>query len=140
MQDKDPSAPSDLPLTPPLGFLYSVQWLAASSTSVLVRIWQSLSGDSYIRLLSASTYFLASATVSGFVSACGMDPQMGQFLEGFSFSFCFTLCPCISFRQEQFWVKILEIGEWTHPSTRAPCLTSGYGLNRFSLPFVGYFS
>jgi hypothetical protein len=26
-------------------------------------------------------------------------------------------CPCISFRQEQFWVKFFEVGEWPHPST-----------------------
>jgi hypothetical protein len=43
-----PSAPSVISLTPSLGTLCSVQWLAVS-------ICQSLSGDSYIRLLSAST-------------------------------------------------------------------------------------
>jgi hypothetical protein len=50
-----PSAPSVLPLTSPLGYLAkSNVWLQASA-SVLVRLWQHLSGDSYIRLLSAST-------------------------------------------------------------------------------------
>jgi hypothetical protein len=29
-------------------------------------------------------------------------------MDGLSFSLCSTLCPCISFRQEQFWVKILR--------------------------------
>ena len=72
------------------------------------------------------------------VSACGMDSQVRQSLDGLSFSLCSILCPFISFRQEQFWVKILEMGRWPHPSTRGPCLTSGYGLDRFSLSFVGY--
>ena len=38
----------------------------------------------------------------------GMDPQVGQSLDSLSFILCSTLCPCISFRQEQFWVKILR--------------------------------
>jgi hypothetical protein len=49
-----PSAPCVLSLTPALRTLCSNGWLWAS-TSVFVRLWQSLSGDSYIRLLSAST-------------------------------------------------------------------------------------
>jgi hypothetical protein len=66
---------------------------------------------------------------------------VGQSLEGLSFSLSFTLCPCISFRQEQFWDKILEMGAWPHTSNGGggACLTSLYGLNRFSLPFVEYF-
>jgi hypothetical protein len=49
-----PSAPSVLSpsLGTPLGTLWSVQWLWAS-TSVFARLWQSFSGDSFIRLLSA---------------------------------------------------------------------------------------
>jgi hypothetical protein len=39
-----------------------------------------------------------------------------------------TLCSCISFRQEQFWAKLLEMGGWPHPSTEGLCLTFGYGL------------
>jgi hypothetical protein len=53
MLDKAPSTPSVLPLTPPLGSCVQ-GWLRASA-SVFVRHWQSLSGDSCIRLLSAST-------------------------------------------------------------------------------------
>ena len=37
-----------------------------------------------------------------------MDPQVGQSLGSLSFSLCSTLCPYISFRREQFWVKILR--------------------------------
>jgi len=55
MPDKAPSASSVLPLTPPLGsFAQSDFWLQPSA-SVLFRIWQNLSADSCIRLLSAST-------------------------------------------------------------------------------------
>jgi hypothetical protein len=42
------------------------------------------------------------------MSACEMDPQVGQSLDGLSFGLHSIPCPCISFRQEQFWVKILE--------------------------------
>ena len=45
-----------------------------------------------------------------------MDPQVGQPLDGLSFSLCSTFCLCISFRQEQFWVNILEMGGWVAPS------------------------
>jgi hypothetical protein len=41
-----PSAPSVFSLTPPS---------VCASISVFVRLWQSFSGDSYIRLLSASS-------------------------------------------------------------------------------------
>ena len=42
---------------------------------------------------------------------------MGQSLDVLSFSLYSIPCPCISFRQEQFWVNIFEMGEWPHPST-----------------------
>jgi hypothetical protein len=48
-----PSTPSVLSLTPLLGTLHSVQCLSAVSASVFVRLWQDISGDRYIRLLSA---------------------------------------------------------------------------------------
>ena len=37
------------------------------------------------------------------VAPYGMDPQLRQYLNGFSFSHCPTLCPCTCFRQEQFF-------------------------------------
>ena len=55
-------------------------------------------------------------------------------------SLCSTFCPCISFRQEQFWIKILEMSGWPPSFNQGPCPTSGYGLYRFSLPFGGHFS
>jgi hypothetical protein len=54
-----------------------------------------------------SKRFLASAWCLGLVSADGMDPQVGQSLDGLSFSLSFTFCPCISFRHEQFCVQYL---------------------------------
>jgi hypothetical protein len=68
-----------------------------------------------------------------------MDIQAGQSLDGLFFSLCSNLSPRISFRQEQFYVKILEMGECPHTSTKGPCLTSVYGLDMFSLYFVGVF-
>ena len=47
----------------------------------------------------------------------GLDPKALQSLDDLSFSLCFTRCPFISFRQEQFWVKNFEMGGWPHPST-----------------------
>ena len=68
----------------------SVQWLAVRApTSVFVRYWQSLSGDIYIRLLSASISW----------SVYGMGPQVGQSLDGISFSLCSTFVLHISSRE-----------------------------------------
>jgi hypothetical protein len=46
-----PSAPRVLSLTPPLGTLCSVQWLAVSNCLCICQLWKSLSGHSYIRPL-----------------------------------------------------------------------------------------
>ena len=63
------------------------------------------------------------ATVSGLVSVDMVDPQVGSpqmALPSVSDPF---LCLCFSFGQEHFWVKIFEIGEWSHPTTGGPaCL------------------
>jgi hypothetical protein len=64
-------------------------WLRAS-TSVFVRLWQGLSGDSLIRLLSACTSWHPQWCL-GLVTVYGMDPQVGQSLDGLSFSLCSTL-------------------------------------------------
>jgi hypothetical protein len=62
-------------------------WLWAYA-SVLVRIWQSLSGNSCIRLLSASTSWHQQQCL-GLVTVYA---QVGQSLNGISFSLCSTLC------------------------------------------------
>jgi hypothetical protein len=50
-----PLAPSVLSLTPPLGTLAKSNDWMGTSASVFVRLYQSLSGDSCNRLLSASS-------------------------------------------------------------------------------------
>ena len=62
-------------------------------------------------------HLLASETVWGLLSAEGMEPKVGWSLGGLSFSLHFIFGPCISFRQEQVWIKDFEVGEWLHPST-----------------------
>jgi hypothetical protein len=71
---QNPSAPSALSLIPPLGTLFSFQWLAVS-----IHLWQSLSGDSYIRFLSASTFWHPQQCLH-LVTVYGMDPQVWQSL------------------------------------------------------------
>jgi hypothetical protein len=46
-----------------------------------------------------------------------MDPQVGQSSDGLSFSPSSIFCPCFSFGQEQFWIKIFEMIGWSHLST-----------------------
>ena len=60
-------------------FALSNGWVRAT-TSVFVRYWQSLSGDSNIRLMSAST----STIVSGF-GDCIWDGYPGGTVSGWSF-------------------------------------------------------
>ena len=75
MSDKAPSAPSALPLTPPLGSLCSVRWLTAS---IRISIGHDLA-EPLRRLLyqaPVSKHFLASAIVSGFV-VCMWDGSPG---------------------------------------------------------------
>jgi hypothetical protein len=85
-----PSAPWVLSLAPSLGTLCN-GWLRAS-TSVFVRQWQSLSGDRYFCVLSASTCWHPQQCM-GFITIYGMGPQS---LDGLSFSYYSTLCLCIS--------------------------------------------
>ena len=108
-----PSVPSVLPLTPPLESLCSVQWLIAS---IHICIGQALADPLRRHPYQAPVrkHFVASAIVSGF-GVCRWDGAISRWAFP---SVCSTLCPYISFRQEQFWVKIFEMGEWLHPSTR----------------------
>jgi hypothetical protein len=98
MRLQTPSAPSVLLITLPLWSPYSVQWLAVS-----------------ICILLGSTSWHQQYWL-GLVATFRMDPEVGQSLDGRSFSLCSTLCPCISFRQKQFWVNIFEIGGCLYPS------------------------
>ena len=55
---------------------------------------------------------LASVIVQGLVSVHGMDPKLG-----WSLDCLFYFCPCISLKQEQFWVNTFEMGGQQHSST-----------------------
>jgi hypothetical protein len=87
-----PSAPSVLSLTPPLGTLSSVQWLAVS---ICLCFCQALAGplrrQSY--QVSISKYFLASTIVSGF-GVCIWDGSPGGVVSKWPFSF--SLCSTFS--------------------------------------------
>ena len=79
------SAPLVFSLAPSLGTLCLVQWL---TESIHFRIYQALvepARDIYIRLLSASTCWHPQECL-------GLDPQVGQSLDGLSFSLYSTLC------------------------------------------------
>jgi hypothetical protein len=138
MPDTDLSAPSVLPLTPPLVSLCSI-WLLAVSIYICISQDQAEPLRQLFQV-PVSKYFLALAIVSDFGVCISNESEVWQSLDGLFFSLCSTLCLCISFRLEQFWVKILKMGGWFYFSTEGQCLISGYGLNRFSLLFVGYFS
>ena len=47
-----------------------------------------------------------------------MDPQVRQSLDGLSFSLWSTLCPCNTYRQDQFWVKFFEKDGWPNLSVQ----------------------
>jgi hypothetical protein len=104
----------------------SDDWLQAS-TSVFVRLWQSLSGKGLIRLPSASTTQHPQYR-PGLVTVDGMDPQVGQ--SPVSFSLCSILCPHIS--SSEYFVQ--ELGDlydtgglvisYTHRPAQTPLLSS----------------
>jgi hypothetical protein len=88
---RTPSAPWVLSLALPLGTLCSVQWLVASiHLCICQTLLEPLGGQLY--QAPVSKHFLASAIVSGFNTVNGMDLQVGQSLDGLSFSFCSILC------------------------------------------------
>ena len=70
------------------------------------------------------------------MSACGIDSQLGQFLDVVALLFVHVF----PLDRSNSGVKFVKMGGWLLSSTEGSCLTSGYGLDRFSLPFVGYFS
>ena len=83
MELQTPSAPSVLSLTPPLGTLCSVQWLAES---IHFCICQALAEPLRRQLYQApvSMHFLASTIVSGF-SNCIWDESLGGTVSGWPF-------------------------------------------------------
>ena len=75
-----------------------------------------------------SKCFLTSAIVSGF-GIYRWEGSLGRAVSGRPLlQSLFHFCPCLSFRQEQFWINIFEMCEWPHPSTWG----SAYLLKMFS--------
>ena len=97
---QSPLGPSVFSPTPPLGTLSWVQFPTLPrlgvSASVFVRSWQPLRRQIY--QAPVNKHFPA-WEVLGLVTVYGMDPQVGQSLEGRSFSLCSTRCLCISSRE-----------------------------------------
>jgi hypothetical protein len=83
MPDKTPSAPLVLLLTPPLGSLCSVQWMAAR---ICICIGQDLAEPLRRQMYQApvSKHFLASAIVRGF-GGCIWDESPGRAVSGWPF-------------------------------------------------------
>jgi hypothetical protein len=89
-------APWVLSLSFSLWNLCSVIWMTVSIHFYVFQELEDPSGDSYIRLLSASTcWHLPSGLV--LVMVYGMDPQVGMYLNGRSFSLRSEICLCNSF-------------------------------------------
>jgi hypothetical protein len=103
------SAPSVLSLIPPLGSPCSVLWLAVSNHICIAQVLvEPLRRQTY--QAPVNKHFLASAIVSEF-GVCIWHGSPGGAVSGWPF------LPCISFRQEQFWVNIFEMDLWPRPST-----------------------
>ena len=97
--------------TPPLGTLYSVQWL---DVSICLCICQALAESLRRQLHQAplSKHFLSPTMVSGLVTVYGMNPQVGQPLDGLSISLCSILCPHICSRE--YFVPLSKKDQSTH--------------------------
>jgi hypothetical protein len=76
---------------------------------------------------------IAPVIVSGFGSPLWDRPQVGPVTRWPSLQSLLHFCPCISFRQEQFWVKNFE-GRLVTPFLNwGPCLSNEGGFFRFHL-------
>ena len=109
MGSSSPSVPLILPLTLPQGFPTWVQWLAVSICICLCQLLGRASqrtamlGSCLQVQHSISNSIRVWCLPMGWISS---QPVTGQpFLQSL-----LHFCPCISFRQEQFWVKIFEDG------------------------------
>jgi hypothetical protein len=74
------SAPYFVSVIPPIDILFPL----LRRTKVFVRHWQSLSGDTYIRYLSASSCWHPQQCLI-LVVVYGMDLEVGQSLDGHTF-------------------------------------------------------
>ena len=132
-----PSAPSVLPLTPPLGSPCSVRFL---TVSIHVCIGQDLTEPLRRQLYQAPVrkHFLASAIVSGFCGCIGDESPVGVvFRVAFPSVSAPLFVPVYPLDRSN---SELKFGDgWVVPFlNQGPCLTSGYGLYRFSFLFVTF--
>jgi hypothetical protein len=67
------------------------------------------------------------------------DLKLHQSLVGHSLLLIFFFCPCISFRQKQFWVEKLEGGLVPPSLNWGTSLTTEGDLFGFHIPTVGHF-
>ena len=133
------SAPSVLPPTPLLESLCSVQWLAAY---ICICIGQALAKPLREQLYQApvSKCFLASAIVSGFGVYMRWISRWGSLCMAFPSVSASHFVPIFPLDRRNSRLKFWRLVGGPIPQPGDGCLTSGYGLYRFSLPFVEYFS
>jgi hypothetical protein len=88
-----------------------------------------------------SKHFLASAIVSGF-GVCMWDgfPLVGSLWMAFPSVSVLLFVPVFPSDRSNSGLKFWKWVGGPIPQLGEPYLTSGYGLDRFSLPVVGYFS
>ena len=129
------SAPSVLPLTPPLESMCSVRWMAASICNCIGQaLAEPLGGKLY--QAPVSKHILASEIVSGF-GVCILNGFPGRAV--FTSVSAALFVPIFLLERNNSELIFLR---WVGDPIPQPgqCLTSEYGLFRFSLPFVEYFS
>jgi hypothetical protein len=105
----------------------------------LVRLLQSLSGNSYIRLILAKLLGISNSDWAWWLHIA-LISRWDRFLVAFPSVSAPFFVPIFHLDRNNFGVKIFEKGGWIHSSTRGLYLNSVYGLYRFSLHFVGYFT
>jgi hypothetical protein len=88
----------------------SVQWLAVSICICL--------SQRTVMLDSLQVHLAISNSVKVWCLCLGWIPKWGGLWVAFLSVSAPYFCPCISFRQEQFWVKIFEMSGHPHASTR----------------------
>jgi hypothetical protein len=134
-----PSAPSVLPLTPPLGSPCSVRWLAVCIHICIGQaLTEPLGGQQY--QAPVSKFFLVSASVWVWCPQMRWIPRWGSLWMAFPSVSALLFVPVFPFDRSNSGLIFFFLDGWVATSlNRQPCLTSGYDLYRFSLPFVGYF-
>jgi hypothetical protein len=108
-----PSATWILSLTPSLGTLYFIQWMAVSTPSLFVRS----------RLLPASSCWQPQYCL-GLVVDYVMNPKVEQSLDGHPFSLCPELYLCIPFHGNFLFPLLRRIKVWSLFFLNFMCFTN----------------